>query len=83
MLADIARFGAAEEPAVVEACFACPYCLRAPAEVILDIDDAEDGGEALCSCERCAVLWRLGLDADQSLRMALAPPRGLAIRAGA
>lgn len=82
MLDDLARFAPAEDAAVVEASFACPYCLRAAAEVMLDMDITRSaGGEALCSCERCAVLWRVALDADQSLRMAVAPPAGLALRA--
>lgn len=82
MLADVARFRPADDPAVIEACFACPYCLRAPEEVLLDIDiGRRDGGEVLCSCERCAALWRVALDADQSLRMAVAPPPTLVLRA--
>lgn len=80
MLADVARFTPAEDPAVIEACFSCPYCLGAPTEVMLDLMGVDEGGEALCSCECCAVLWRLALDADQSLRMAVAPPAGLEIR---
>lgn len=81
MLADAARFAPAEDPAVIQACFSCPYCLEAPTEVMLELMSADEGGEALCSCECCEVLWRLALDADQSLRMAVAPPAGLAIRA--
>jgi hypothetical protein len=81
VLADVARFGPAEDATLIEACFCCPYCLRSPTEVMLDVHlTGVHGGDALCTCEFCAVLWRVGLDGDQVLRMAVAPPAGLAIK---
>jgi hypothetical protein len=72
---DVARFGPAEDGAVVRASLACPYCLHQPAHVMIATHTTT--GEAICICSRCRSQWSVLLDAGQSLRLCLAPPRGL------
>lgn len=71
-LQDVARFTVHDLEEVVAFSFACPVCLR------VDLDAAvrpvDHDGHAACACRRCGTAWDLGLDADQLLRLQLAPP---------
>lgn len=75
---DVARFEAGDEPVVVEASFCCGFCLRAAALVI--VGSAGDYGHAWCYCSACHAHTEVSLNADQLLRLALAPPRGARIQ---
>jgi transcription elongation factor Elf1 len=74
LVGDTARFQAADDPAMVTAAFACPYCLRTASAVHL-IAVVDDGTAiATCNCDVCDELWVIGLDAIQALRVRLSPP---------
>jgi hypothetical protein len=75
---DVARFRAGDPDALVAASFACPWCLHRPAAVV--VAGAEHECAASCVCADCARGWRVALSVEQSLRMALAPPREFSIR---
>lgn len=72
-LDDFARFEAGDEPALVEASFCCGVCLRKPSAVIVGVDEA--GGRAWCFCSVCEQHTEVTLNANQILRLAVAPPR--------
>jgi transcription elongation factor Elf1 len=74
LVADTARFQAADDPAMVTAAFACPYCLRTAwaAQLTAVVDDGT--AVASCHCDVCEAPWVIGLDAMQALRMRLSPP---------
>jgi hypothetical protein len=72
---DVARFAAGDDERMVRASLACPYCLHKPSHVL--VADHIYGGEAMCACSRCQTQWSVVLDADQVLRLRLAPPRDL------
>jgi hypothetical protein len=72
---DVARFRPDEDDAMVMAALMCPYCLRRPAHVI--VNHHHEGGNAICACARCDLQWSVGLDAEQTLRLLMAPPQGL------
>jgi hypothetical protein len=74
-LDDVARFSAGEDGPVVAAALMCPYCLGRPAQVL--VTDRLEGSDAICTCARCRVQWSVALDREQTLRLFLAPPRGL------
>ena len=75
MVDDVARFAAGEDEEVVRASLACPYCLHQPSHVLIAAHTTS--GEAICACSRCQLQWSVLLDADQLLRLRLAPPRDL------
>jgi hypothetical protein len=77
---DLARFAADDPDPLISASFACPYCLRSPAEVTLSIEETF-GSAALCRCDECRSGWVVALNYGQSMRMALAPPLDLALAA--
>ena len=77
MLSDVARFRPTDDAEVVEASFACPVCLRRPAASTL-YAEPEDRVTSACTC---GTDWQTLLDPDQTLRMALSPPAGLALQA--
>jgi len=74
---DVARFEATDEPELVEASFCCQLCLRRPALVIVGARTHD--GHAWCYCAVCHVHTEVALNADQILRLTLAPPRGAPI----
>jgi hypothetical protein len=78
-LLELARFGASDDPIIVEASFCCPYCLERPNGIELSDDFGEEGAAAACWCERCDAVWTVALTAVQSMRMRLAPPPGLPV----
>jgi hypothetical protein len=74
-LDDLARCGALDDEALLVAALACPFCGNRPAHVLVNHRDAV--AEAMCACGHCDLQWSIALDADQALRLLLAPPRGL------
>ena len=80
LLTDNARFPVDAPDPVVNASFACPYCLRSPALALFDLD--EPGGSAVrCRCEECHTSWVVAVNVGQAMRLAIAPPDGLALQA--
>jgi formate dehydrogenase maturation protein FdhE len=80
ILTDTARFHVHDVDEVVNASFACPYCLSMPASAVFNLE--EPGGSAvLCRCDECSVSWVVGVDVGQAMRLAIAPPHGLALEA--
>ena len=78
---DVARFAVDDPEVLVAATFACPVCLRAACRVLL-----ADGAElpvARCTCEHCACVWTLAVDAPQLLRLSLDPPATVTLEWGA
>ena len=74
-LADVARFLPADPEAVVAAAFTCPCCLRVDADVRGDVAHQHVDDVTLeCGCRICGTEWKVMLDADQVLRLALHPP---------
>src|SRR3954466_10753720 len=71
MLSDVARFCPTDGEGGVEASFACPVCLRRPAESTLHAEP-EDLVSSACTC---GTEWLTLLDPDQTLRLPpLSPP---------
>jgi hypothetical protein len=73
---DLARFAADDPDPLVHAAFACPYCLREPGEITLNLEEPF-GSAALCRCFECRHGWAVSLNFGQALRLALAPPADL------
>ena len=73
-LDDTARFQADAAEPLVEAAFACPYCMQRPSFVRLP-DEFDTG--AACVCVSCRAGWTVALSEQQLLRMVLSPPRAL------
>jgi hypothetical protein len=73
---DLARFAADDPDPLVNASFACPYCLHDPSEIALNLDEPF-GSAALCRCQACRRGWAVTLNFGQALRLALAPPPDL------
>jgi hypothetical protein len=71
---DTARFQADAAEPLVEAAFACPYCMHRPSFVRLP-DELDPG--AACVCLSCRAGWSVALNEQQLLRMALSPPPAL------
>lgn len=72
-----AWFEAGDAPTLVEASFACAYCLGRPSHVVVGVSEAD--GHASCYCSSCHAYTDVGLNSDQVLRLRLAPPRGVPI----
>ena len=65
----------ADDPAeLVAASLACPWCLAAAVDYVLEADDVLDAS-AGCRCRACGHAWPLFLAPEQALRLALAPAR--------
>jgi hypothetical protein len=75
---DVARFDAADPEAVVAAAFACAWCLRRPAIVVLRM--IGDEFIAACHCVLCSPPTEVALSRSQALRVIVAPPADLAVR---
>jgi hypothetical protein len=73
---DVARFRPQDPPELVRASFACPLCLHEASVVRLPQSDDEPAAQ--CACLPCHAGWEVALSATQMLRLALAPPPGLA-----
>jgi hypothetical protein len=73
---DVARFVVDDDASLVNASFACPYCLHTATDVELNLDDAF-GSAATCWCHGCSRDWVVVLNFGQAMRLALAPPTGL------
>lgn len=71
---DVARFRGGDHPSVVEACLCCGFCLRRAALVIVGVRRAD--GQAWCYCSECEAHTEVALNAEQVVRLVLAPPRG-------
>jgi hypothetical protein len=78
LTADLARFAADDPAPLIHASFACPYCLREPDEITLNLDEPF-GSAALCRCRDCRHGWAVTLNFGQALRLALAPPEDLVL----
>jgi hypothetical protein len=73
MESDVARFRPDDCDPLVQASFACAYCLHEPTVVVIEQDD--DGVCAVaCRCEPCSRSWVVLLTDEQSLRIQLRPP---------
>jgi len=69
---EMARFFPDDPDALVQASFACPYCLHQPTEAT--IDESGDGAVVDCACLPCAHDYAIALTAEQSLRLLLRQP---------
>ena len=67
-----ARFRPDDPDALVEASFACPWCLCRPGRAT--VLDPSGAAAVECRCDRCRSEWTVALSAEQSLRVALRPP---------
>jgi hypothetical protein len=56
-------FTADDQDAIVEAAFACRFCLGPPARVAVELD--EQGALALCTCSECGELTDVWLSLAQ------------------
>jgi hypothetical protein len=77
---DLARFAADDDDVLVNASFACPYCLRQPTDIALNLEEPFESA-ALCRCTHCRRGWAITLNFGQALRLALAPPADLELTA--
>ncbi|MCW3041359.1 MAG: hypothetical protein JWM31_3264 [Solirubrobacterales bacterium] len=75
---DCARFLAEDPAPLVEASFACPWCLTSAQSTVVALGSHDS--VARCVCPQCAEDWELSLHAGQVLRLTLAPPPMLAVR---
>ena len=78
ILTDSARFRVDDPDPIVTASFACPYCLDAPSSALFNLDEP-NGSAVLCRCEECHRSWVVAIDVAQAMRLAIAPPDGLAL----
>jgi hypothetical protein len=69
---EVARFRPDDPDPVVQASFACSYCLHQPDEAT--IEEAHDGAVVRCCCAPCDHEWAVMLDGEQSLRVLLRQP---------
>jgi hypothetical protein len=74
LLTDCARFLGDDPDELIEASFACVYCLGEPSSVVVNLEEP-GGSAALCRCDDCDADWMVALNLDQAMRLALAPPR--------
>ncbi len=72
MSIEMARFFPDDPDALVQASFACPFCLRQPSEAT--IDEGGDGAVVVCACAPCAHGYAVALSAEQTLRVLLRQP---------
>jgi len=75
---DVARFRAEDASVLVEASFACPWCLHRASTVLLMSGDHDT--TARCRCFACDRAWLVLLNAEQLLRLALPPPTDLRLQ---
>jgi hypothetical protein len=72
-----ARFRPDDPDELVQASFACSYCLHQP--TVATVEHGTDGAAVECCCHECERDWMVALTAEQSLRVQLRPPwRGMA-----
>lgn len=76
ILTDAARFFVDDPDPLVNASFACPYCLDEPARAVFDLEEPH-GSAVLCRCDGCHASWIVAVSTGQALRLAIAPPIGL------
>ena len=79
ILTDAARFHADDIDPLVAASFACPYCLRAPANALFNLEEP-NGSAVLCRCDDCHSSWVVAVSIGQAMRLAIAPPDGLELQ---
>jgi hypothetical protein len=72
MTTEMARFFPDDPDPLVQASFACPYCLHQPTEAT--IDQGPDGAVVDCRCAPCTHDYALALSAEQALRVLLREP---------
>lgn len=70
MLADVARFLADDPDELVEAAFACPFCLNSAGiewrAKLVGYDPTVE-----CACEACQERWLVYLTPEQALRLSV------------
>jgi hypothetical protein len=69
MLAHVARFLPDDRDELIEAAFACPFCLRAGIERRATLVGYDPTVE--CACEVCDQRWLVYLTPDQALRLSV------------
>jgi hypothetical protein len=75
--AEVARFRPDDPDQLVQASFACAFCLCQPA--VATVAHGPDGAAVDCRCHACEQAWTVVLSPEQSLRVQLRPPwRGMA-----
>lgn len=77
---DTARFRADDCDPLVTASFACPYCLEVATSALFNLDEP-NGSAVLCRCDTCHTSWVVVVNVGQAMRLAIAPPDGLALQA--
>jgi hypothetical protein len=77
-LSDRARFRPDDPEPLVEASFACPYCLTCSRIGTMRVWDGEP--RVFCRCPTCKARWSVSLTAGQQRRLERAPPRDLGLR---
>lgn len=80
ILTDSARFLVDDLDPLVNASFACPYCLADPTRAVFNLDEP-NGSAVLCRCDDCSAAWVVAINVGQAMRLAIAPPDGLALTA--
>jgi hypothetical protein len=72
MTIEAARFFPDDPDPLVQASFACAYCLQQPTEAT--IDQGADGTVVDCRCAPCGHDWSVALTGEQTLRLLLREP---------
>lgn len=75
---DCARFLAEDPVELVEASFACPWCLSGVDDAVVELGSHDS--VARCTCPACDHEWDVSLHAGQVMRLTLAPPATLRVR---
>lgn len=76
---DTARFRVGDCDLLVTASFACRYCLDEPSSAVFNLDEP-NGSAVLCRCDNCHTSWVVAVNVRQAMRLAIAPPDGLALQ---
>jgi hypothetical protein len=74
-LTDRARFRPDDPEPLVEASFACPFCLARSRLGAMRIWDGEP--RVFCRCATCNARWSVSVTEAQRRRLEVAPPRDL------
>lgn len=72
MSTEVARFFPDDPDPLVQASFACPYCLHQPTEAT--IEEGTEGAVVDCRCAPCDHGFAVALTGEQTLRVLLREP---------
>jgi hypothetical protein len=72
VLVEVARFLPDDPDPLVQASFACTWCLHEPTAVT--VEHGPDGSSVACRCQPCERSWAVVLAPEQGLRLQLRPP---------